>query len=91
MIKAAVIRRGIGVGRGFHTSGTGAPQPGEVIDYSTALVKINEDGSADVSTALMDHGGGTLDAIAKIVAEELGHCGGDTWGYCSLQYGLHGV
>lgn len=70
--KTGRFRRGIGVGRGFHTSGTGAPQPGEVIDYSTAMVKINEDGSADVSTALMCHGGGTLDAIAKIVAEELG-------------------
>lgn len=66
------FRRGIGVGRGFHTSGTGAPTPGEVIDYSTALVKINEDGSIDVSTALMCHGGGTLEACAKIVAEELG-------------------
>lgn len=70
--KTGRFRRGIGVGRGFHTSGTGAPQPGEVIDYSTAMVKINEDGSADVSTALMCHGGGTLDAIAKIAAEELG-------------------
>ncbi|SDP42011.1 xanthine dehydrogenase family protein molybdopterin-binding subunit [Desulforhopalus singaporensis] len=70
--KTGRYRRGIGVGRGFHTSGTGAPQPGEVIDYSTAMVKINEDGSADVSTALMCHGGGTLDAIAKIVGEELG-------------------
>ena len=67
-----IIRRGIGVGRGFHTSGAGAPQPGEVIDYSGAFIKMNEDGSVDVITALMDHGGGTLDAVAKIVAEELG-------------------
>ena len=65
-------RRGIGMARGFHTSGAGAPKPGEVIDYSGALVKINEDGSVDVVHAMMDHGGGTLDAIAKIVAEELG-------------------
>lgn len=65
-------RRGIGMGRGFHTSGAGAPKPGEVIDYSGALVKINEDGSVDVVHAMMDHGGGTLEAIAKIVAEELG-------------------
>ncbi len=65
-------RRGIGAARGFHTSGAGGPQPGEVIDYSGALVKINEDGSVDVVHAMMDHGGGTLDAIAKIVAEELG-------------------
>lgn len=65
-------RRGIGMARGFHTSGAGAPKPGEVIDYSGAFVKVNEDGSVDVIHAMMDHGGGTLEAIAKIVAEELG-------------------
>lgn len=58
--------------RGFHTSGAGAPRPGDIIDYSGAFVKINEDGSVDVVDALMDHGGGTLDAVAKIVADELG-------------------
>jgi xanthine dehydrogenase molybdenum-binding subunit len=65
------LRRGIGMARGFHTSGAGAPLPGEVIDYSGAIVKINEDGSIDFMTALMDLGGGTLDALAKFVAEEL--------------------
>ena len=38
--KSGRYRRGIGVGRSFHTSGTGAPMPGEVIDYSTAMVKV---------------------------------------------------
>jgi xanthine dehydrogenase molybdenum-binding subunit len=66
------FRRGVGMARGFHTSSAGAPKPGEVIDYSGAIVKVNEDGSVDVVHAMMDHGGGTLDAIAKIVAEELG-------------------
>ncbi|MEE8442637.1 MAG: xanthine dehydrogenase family protein molybdopterin-binding subunit, partial [Dehalococcoidia bacterium] len=64
-------RRGIGMARGFHTSSPGAPQPGDVIDYSGAMVKVNQDGSVDVVTALMDHGGGTLEAIAKLVAEAL--------------------
>jgi len=64
-------RRGIGLGRGFHTSSAGAPQPGDVIDFSGAMVKINTDGSVDVITALMDHGGGTLEALAKLVAEAL--------------------
>jgi xanthine dehydrogenase molybdenum-binding subunit len=64
-------RTGIGVGRGFHTSSAGAPQPGDVIDFSGAMVKINIDGSVDVITALMDHGGGTLEALAKLVAEVL--------------------
>ncbi len=70
--KTGRYRRGIGMARGFHTSGTGAPRPGHVIDLSSAFIKINEDGSVDVVTSLMDHGGGTLDAIAKIVAEVLG-------------------
>ena len=66
-----MYRRGIGMARGFHTSSAGAPQPGDVIDFSGAMVKINQDGSVDVITALMDHGGGTLEAIAKLVSEAL--------------------
>ncbi len=64
-------RRGRGMARGFHTSSAGAPQPGDVIDYSGAMVKINQDGSVDIITALMDHGGGTLEAFAKLVSEAL--------------------
>jgi xanthine dehydrogenase molybdenum-binding subunit len=63
--------RGIGMARGFHTSSAGAPQPGDVIDFSGAMVKVNTDGSVDVITALMDHGGGTHEAVAKLVAEAL--------------------
>ena len=66
------FRRGIGMGRGFHTTGAGGPLPSVVIDYTSAFIKINEDGSVDIVTAVMDHGGGTLEAIAKVVAEELG-------------------
>ncbi len=69
--KTGRFRRGIGVGRGFHTSGAGGPLSGAVIDYSGAIVKLNEDGTVDYITALQDHGGGTLDAHAKIIAEEL--------------------
>jgi xanthine dehydrogenase molybdenum-binding subunit len=64
-------RRGIGVGRGFHTSSAGAPQPGDVIDFSGAMVKVNTDGSIDVVSPVMDHGAGTLEAMAKLVAEAL--------------------
>ncbi len=70
--KTGRFRRGIGMARGCHTSGTGAPVPGEVKDYTTVQVKVNEDGSIDILTALMDQGGGTLDAAAKLVAEEFG-------------------
>lgn len=70
--KGGRFRRGIGVGRGFHTSGAGGPISGEVIDYSGAVLKLNEDGTLDYITALQDHGGGTLDAHIKLIAEELG-------------------
>ena len=70
--KKGRFRNGIGFGRSFHTSGAGGPISGEVIDYSGATLKLNEDGSLDYITALQDHGGGTLEAHAKIIAEELG-------------------
>jgi xanthine dehydrogenase molybdenum-binding subunit len=57
--------------RGFHTSGTAGPKEGEVIDYSSATIKINEDGSVDLITPVSDHGGGTWDALRKITAETL--------------------
>ncbi len=69
--KRGRYRIGIGVGRGFHTSGAGGPLSGTVIDYTGVILKLNEDGSIDYITALQDHGGGTLDAHAKIIAEEL--------------------
>ena len=64
-------RRGWGMGRGYHTSSAGAPVPGSVIDFGGAMLKLNEDGTFDYVSALMDHGGGTMDANAKIIAEEL--------------------
>ena len=69
--KTGRYRKGIGVARGFHTSGTGGPKEGEVIDYSSAYIKINEDGSVDVISPVMDHGGGTWDALVKIAADVL--------------------
>lgn len=69
--KSGRYRRGIGVARGFHTSGTGGPRPGEVIDYSSATIKINEDGTVDLLTPVMDLGGGTGEAAVKVVAETL--------------------
>jgi xanthine dehydrogenase molybdenum-binding subunit len=69
--KSGHLRSGIGVARGFHTSGTGGPKEGEVIDYSSNMIKINEDGSVDVICPVVDHGGGTWDAIVKIVSDVL--------------------
>ena len=70
--KTGRYRRGIGLGRGFHTSSAGAPVPSAVVDYTGAMLKINEDGTLDYVTAMMDHGGGTLEGHAKIIAEEIG-------------------
>ena len=64
-------RRGIGMGRGYHTSSAGAPVPSSIVDFGGASLKLNEDGTLDYVTALMDHGCGTLEAHAKIIAEEL--------------------
>ena len=64
-------RRGIGMGRGYHTSSAGAPVPSSIVDFGGAFLKLNEDGTFDYVTALMDHGCGTLEAHAKIIAEEL--------------------
>lgn len=64
-------RRGVGLGRGFHTSSAGAAVPGSVIDHGGAMLKLNEDGTFDYITAMMDPGGGNLTAHAKIIAEEL--------------------
>ncbi|HVP23861.1 MAG TPA: xanthine dehydrogenase family protein molybdopterin-binding subunit [Conexivisphaerales archaeon] len=70
--KSGVLRRGLGMARSFHTSSAGSPTSGAVIDYTGAMVKVNEDGTVDVVTAIMDHGGGTYQALSKIAAEELG-------------------
>jgi xanthine dehydrogenase molybdenum-binding subunit len=64
-------RRGWGVGRGYHTSSAGAPVPSAIVDFGGAMLKMNEDGTFDYVSALMDHGCGTQDAHVKIVAEEL--------------------
>jgi xanthine dehydrogenase molybdenum-binding subunit len=70
-VQTGRFRKGLAMARGFHTSSAGAPQPGDVIDFSGAMVKVNQDGSIDVVSAVMDHGGGTLEAMAKLVAETL--------------------
>ena len=65
------FRRGWGVGRGYHTSSAGAPVPSAIVDFGGAMLKMNEDGTFDYVSALMDHGCGTQEAHVKIVAEEL--------------------
>jgi CO/xanthine dehydrogenase Mo-binding subunit len=67
------IKRGIGMAHGFHTSGAASSPPSKaVVDYTGAIVKMNEDGMANLITASADPGSGSLSTQAAIVAEELG-------------------
>ncbi|MBB4683851.1 xanthine dehydrogenase family protein molybdopterin-binding subunit [Amycolatopsis jiangsuensis] len=67
------IRKGIGLGRAFHTSGCGqANEVSDILEYAGSVVKINEDGTANLTTALIDMGTGNLMGHAQIVAEVLG-------------------
>jgi len=62
---------GLGMAKGFHTSSAGSPISGTIVDFSGATVKVNEDGSVDVITALIDMGEGTYEAMKKLAAEVL--------------------
>ena len=67
------IKRGLGMARGFHTSGAGSAKPSEfILDYSGATVRMNEDGTAVLLNAAADAGGGNNSAHAAMVAETLG-------------------
>jgi len=67
------IKRGKGMAYGFHTSGGAAEKASSVVlDYSGAIVKMNEDGTASLAISCADYGSGNVTAIAAIVAEELG-------------------
>lgn len=67
------VKRGIGMARGFHTSGAGSPEPSKfILDYSGAIVKMNDDGTAVLINAAADTGGGSLSSHAALVAETIG-------------------
>lgn len=67
------IKRGIGMARGFHTSGCGSEKPNRfVIDFSGAYIKMNEDGTAMLFNAAADPGSGVLSAHASMIAEAIG-------------------
>lgn len=67
------VKRGIGMARGFHTSGAGTAVPSKfILDYTGTIVKMNEDGTAVLINAAADAGAGVLSAHAAMVAEALG-------------------
>jgi len=67
------VKRGIGVARGFHTSGCGSEKPSELyVEYTGAIVMFNVDGTVNLNIAAVDMGPGGDTALAAIAAEELG-------------------
>ncbi len=72
------IKRGLGLARGFHTSGCGSEKPNRfIIDFSGAYIKMNEDGMAQLNNAACDMGSGVLTAHAAMIAEAIGLKYGD--------------
>ncbi len=61
-------KRGIGVACSSHASGTTGYQP----DYSTAAIRINIDGTAQLFIGTSDLGTGSNTTLAQIAAEALG-------------------
>jgi xanthine dehydrogenase molybdenum-binding subunit len=66
------VRRGIGVA--FSNQFASGVYGGETtqLEYSGAMVKLNEDGTANLITAVVDQGAGQSTVLAQIVAEQLG-------------------
>lgn len=70
------IKRGIGMAYGHHTSGTSSAESKKpssfMIDYSGAIIKMNEDGTANVITPSAESGTGAFMTDAAIAAEAIG-------------------
>lgn len=61
-------RRGLGMSIMTHASGAG----GFLLEHSSAIIKLNEDGSANLTAMPSEMGQGIVGALAQIAAEELG-------------------
>lgn len=69
------IKSAKGMACAVHTSGAGSKDNSIIVmDYSGAIVKMNEDGTANLIIAAADYGTANSASIAAIVAEELGLC-----------------
>jgi len=66
--KEGVIKRGIGMACAMHCSGA---YP-DLVEQSNAFIKLNADGSADVTVSATDLGQGIVGALGQIAAEGLG-------------------
>ena len=61
-------RRGVGMSIMTHASGAG----GFLLEHSTASIKLNEDGSAQLTVSPCEMGQGILGALSQIAAEGMG-------------------
>ena len=61
-------KRGMGIACSMHNSGA-APY---LKEFSSSIVKVNEDGTINLLTGVIDLGTGSSTTLAQIVAEELG-------------------
>lgn len=66
--KTGRYRRGVGMSVMNHASGAG----GFLLEHSNVIVKLNEDGSTNLTTTPSDMGQGINGALAQIAAEALG-------------------
>lgn len=66
--KSGVIRRGVGIACGTHVSNA-APF---CVDYNTATLRIEQDGSMLVSTGIPEIGPGSTTALLQVAADVMG-------------------
>jgi xanthine dehydrogenase molybdenum-binding subunit len=66
--KEGRYRRGVGMSIMTHASGAG----GFLLEHSTAILKLNEDGSAQLSVSPCEMGQGILGTLSQIAAEAAG-------------------
>ena len=70
------IRKGIGVGCSWHGIGIGWGSPskekGKIVDWSSAIVGVDEDTRVTIQTGIVEMGQGTNTALAQIASEILG-------------------
>src|SRR5207245_3609454 len=70
--RAGKIKGGIGMARGWHDAPCSGFEPSGIGGTGGAFIKVNDDSTVSLVTALADAGQGELTALAQIAAETLG-------------------
>jgi len=66
--KEGRVKRGVGMSALTHASGAG----GFLLEHSSAIIKLNEDGSANLTVSPCEMGQGILGVLSQIAAESIG-------------------